>query len=619
MATIMQMFRAKNKVTRDSYDLSKKLAFTAQAGELLPVYSRYLMPGDVFDIESKWKTRTAPINTAAFTRFREYYDWYFVPINLLWDKYHTWTTNMKDNNQVATSIKGTNNLTDKHPYFTTNQIRTYLNGMKANATPNQFLLPRYVLQQKILHLLGYGDFYDLDAAPLYNLEMAPWRALAYQKIYQDWYRNSQWEASAPQTCNINYISGTSSDLQIPLGEYQVSDDSMFDMRYANWNKDLFMGLLPNSQYGDAASINLAGFTDSSNADIQLFTSVATTDVDDTNQGLRLQANDSANQKRQSVVQAFNRNTAQFSSSFNLTAASLNSIRNALGFKSTTAASPSSLFTILALRQAEALQKWKEITESNSKDFPSQIDAHFGVRPSNAYSQRCQRIGGYDGIIEIQDVDNTNITENEDGSFNGADIAGKGLSFGQGRSNTFKTDVPGILMCIYHVVPLLDYALGSVAMENMKTLYTDYAIPEFDRTGMMQVPLAAFSNKKLDFVPSNATLSLGTGLLGYAPNYIDYKTDIDEVKGGFYSDERLRTWVAPITDSYIKQWFSNQNQSNTSFTFRGLTYNFFKVNPSITDPIFAQKSTANVGTDKFWINCYFQIHAIRPLDAQGLPY
>lgn len=604
MANIMQMFRAKNKVTRDSYDLSKKLAFTAQAGELLPVYSRYLMPGDVFDIESKWKTRTAPINTAAFTRFREYYDWYFVPINLLWDKYHTWTTNMKDNNQVATSIKGTNNLTDKHPYFTTNQIRTYLNGMKANATPNQFLLPRYVLQQKILHLLGYGDFYDLDAEPLYNLELAPWRALAYQKIYQDWYRNSQWESSAPQTCNINYISGTSSDLQIPLGEYQVSDDSMFDMRYANWNKDLFMGLLPNSQYGDAATVNL-----SQNSITSSFQGGS----------LRMASpNDSGSDKNiinpisgngDFVVSADGRPVNVL---FN--GEQLSILRERLGLSSL-----SQGFTILALRQAEALQKWKEITESNSKDFPSQIDAHFGVRPSNAYSQRCQRIGGYDGTIEIQDVDNTNITENEDGSFNGADIAGKGLSFGQGKSKTFKTDVPGILMCIYHVVPLLDYALGSVAMENMKTLFTDYAIPEFDRTGMMQVPLAAFSNKKLDFVPANATLNLGSGLLGYAPNYIDFKTDIDEVKGGFYSDDSLRTWVAPITDSYIKQWFSNKGQISSNFTFRGLTYNFFKVNPSITDPIFAQKSTADVGTDKFWINCYFQIHAVRPLDAQGLPY
>lgn len=618
MANIMQMFRAKNKVTRDSYDLSKKLAFTAQAGELLPVYSRYLMPGDVFDIESKWKTRTAPINTAAFTRFREYYDWYFVPINLLWDKFHTWTTNMKDNNQVATSIKGTNNLTDKHPYFTTNQIRTYLNGMKANATPNQFQLPRYVLQQKILHLLGYGDFYDLDAAPLYNLEMAPWRALAYQKIYQDWYRNSQWEAAAPQTCNINYISGTSSDLQIPLGDYQVSDDSMFDLRYANWNKDLFMGLLPNSQYGDAASINLSGNLsgliggNTSQAQFSLYSQAASDNVPVvTVSGSFASVPDANSQLR------VNDSGSSATNSFYLSPTGVQNIRSAMNLSAS--GSINSAFTILALRQAEALQKWKEITESNSKDFPSQIDAHFGVRPSTAYSQRCQRIGGYDGTIEIQDVDNTNITENEDGSFNGADIAGKGLSFGQGKSKTFKTDVPGILMCIYHVVPLLDYALGSVAMENMKTLFTDYAIPEFDRTGMMQVPLAAFSNKKLDFVPSSASVNLGSGLLGYAPNYIDYKTDIDEVKGGFYSDDRLRTWVAPITDSYIKQWISNQNQTNTNFTFRGLTYNFFKVNPSVTNPIFAQASTADVGTDKFWVNCYFQIHAIRPLDAQGLPY
>ena len=33
---------------------------------------------------------------------------------------------------------------------------------------------------------------------------------------------------------------------------------MFSLRYCNWNKDLFMGLLPNSQFGDIAVVDVSG-------------------------------------------------------------------------------------------------------------------------------------------------------------------------------------------------------------------------------------------------------------------------------------------------------------------------------------------------------------------------
>ena len=38
-------------------------------------------------------------------------------------------------------------------------------------------------------------------------------------------------------------------------EYWKSD-TMFDLKYCNWNKDMLMGVLPNSQFGDVAAINL---------------------------------------------------------------------------------------------------------------------------------------------------------------------------------------------------------------------------------------------------------------------------------------------------------------------------------------------------------------------------
>ena len=67
--------------------------------------------------------------------------------------------------------------------------------------------------------------------------------LAYQKIYYDFYINSQWEKHKAYAYNVDYWSGTG---QISL----VTD--MVQLRYANYPKDYFMGMLPSSQYGSVA-------------------------------------------------------------------------------------------------------------------------------------------------------------------------------------------------------------------------------------------------------------------------------------------------------------------------------------------------------------------------------
>lgn len=625
----MQMFRAKNKVSRNPFDLSKKTAFTAQAGELLPIYSRILMQGDVFDISTRWKTRTAPLNTAAFTRFREYYDWFFVPLNLLWDKYNTWSTNMKENNQVATSINGTTLLTDKHPYFTISQINSYLNSVDGQT--NAFGLDRRKLSCKLLSYLGYGDFYESSRPNyIYNSELAPWRVLAYQKVFQDWFRNSQWEASRPESCNINYIDGSQESLQLPIGDIDVSKTNMFDLQYANWNKDMFMGVLPNSQYGDEATVDISTIADPNNpyGYVNAIYNTQTQAFEFTPTAGNLQSSSpvvgDGLQYRGIGEPLYIGSSLAANTQLRLkfTANDINNLRNALSMNgysaniSNAVDSLQSTFSILALRKAEALQKFREIQQSNSQDFPSQSDAHFGYRPNEAYSQRCRRIGGYDGTIEIQDIDNTNITENSDGSMNSADIAGKGLSRGSGNLKKFTADVPGVLMCIYHVVPLLDYASDGIEPDNVKTNFTDYAIPEFDKTGMVQVPLVYLTNS----APNDLhDFDAGDGLLGYAPNYFDYKTDVDVVRGAFYNGG-LESWVAPITRNYIRAFLEKASMNTgNAYKFIGLNYNFFKINPSVTNGIFATDVDSDVSSDKFWINCYNEIHAIRPLDVDGLPY
>ena len=65
----------------------------------------------------------------------------------------------------------------------------------------------------------------------------------YQKIYFDFFSNSQWEKHLAYSYNVDYWSGT---------DYITLYPDMLKLRYANYPKDYFMGMLPSSQYGSVA-------------------------------------------------------------------------------------------------------------------------------------------------------------------------------------------------------------------------------------------------------------------------------------------------------------------------------------------------------------------------------
>ena len=168
---------------------------------------------------------------------------------------------------------------------------------------------------------------------------------AYQKIYQDFFRWSQWEKANPSSYNVDYFTGVSSSLVSNLppssSDYWKSD-TMFDLKYCNWNKDMLMGVLPNSQFGD----------------------VAVVDVDQVAASNVLLGNGTNLNSKLSVASPVSSNTAPVllfatdaSSSHTLPVGS--SLFLELG-------SLKSQFTVLALRQAEALQRWKEIDRKSTR-------------------------------------------------------------------------------------------------------------------------------------------------------------------------------------------------------------------------------------------------------------
>lgn len=618
MSNVMSLKQVRNHVNRDAYDLSQRKLFTAKVGEILPVFCKEVLPGDKFKVELSAFTRTMPVNSAAYTRIKEYYDYFFVPYRLLWRYFDQFITDTnKSNAQFASSIN-TFFSTDfqNHPYFKCKDLTSYLNFVNSSSTSkfNYFGYNRAALSYKILKYLGYGSFVSKtddsiaewnDAVytcpkAYENLALNAFPLLAYNKICQDYFRNSQWENSNPSTYNVDYI-GTS-DLQVPVGNLLTSSVgiNMFDMRYCNWNKDYFMGLLPSPQYGDTAMIGSVGnpsYTAKVNGDVYLSTKdSAFFDVESNNDSPEVKPGSQ-------LIGSFGGNTFDFGSdAMNLSISS----------------TQYSGLSVLALRQAEALQKWREISLTGNQDYKDQIEKHFGVHVSPVRSNLCEWLGGSSDNIDINEVVNTNLqginTGNSDAQ---SDIAGKGIGV-VGGHESFEASEHGIFMCVYHSVPLLDYDDSVVDPIIFKTSRYDYAIPEFDRVGMQSVPAITLSSDFINFANKpDEGVGIGSSTdkfvsLGYAPRYVEYKTSIDTVTGAFTTT--LPYWVTMINKDYFKSYLESQSTINGK-----LNYLFFMVNPNIMDSIFLSQATGDWDSDTFLINCFNDIKAVRNLDRDGLPY
>lgn len=581
MANIMSMLKLRNKPTRDGFDLSRKVNFTAKIGELLPVVSADVLAPDKFEIDLKGFSRTMPIATPAYARIREYYDWFFVPYSLLWNRANTVLSQMNDNPQHAVSIDPTAQLglNGEMPYVTTEQIYSYINKMATENANNYFGYSRAELTAKLAQYLGYGTYDDAvttawNSDYANNLDMNIFRFLAYQKIYADFYRDSQWEKISPSTFNIDYLSGVESmNVNISTAVDAFYDNYNFmDLRYCNWQRDLFHGVLPHAQYGSPAVVPIDSLTMVKG---------------------RLQniANDSSYQGTIT------------------TAVNLGYIKSSGDASIGVGAGPENFlggFSILALRQYEFLQKWKEIAQSAPQDYKSQMESHWNISIPDAYSEMSNYLGGFSTTIDIGEVVNTNLSDD-----NAATLAGKGISVNNGKVTFDANGRYGVLMCIYHAVPLLDYTTSFVDPLVTKVNAEDFAIPEFDRIGMQPVYLHNLMNNTNGDFP-----------IGYAPRYIEYKTAFDYSLGGFRKG--LSNWIMKFGDEEVQAALSRRDSNNEAI-FPGVddgvltNYTFFKVNPNVVDPLFTPQADSSVDTDVILASTYFDIKAVRALDRDGLPY
>ena len=645
MAHFTGLKELQNKPHKSGHDISSKNCFTAKVGELLPVWFDLAIPNSTYRFNLEYFTRTRPVQTSAYTRVREYFDFFAVPCDLIWKSFDSAVIQMGEkapiqSKDLLTNLKVSGDL----PYCTLSDFHNALKfsagspsalGSTVSVTEgfgNIFGYNRGDVNHKLLSMLDYGNVVKPDASWIgssanrwwnkrsamkdnssysqkYNVNLAVnlFFLAGYQKIYQDFFRWSQWENADPTSYNFDWYTGSgnlfgSSGLSstIPSNNDYWKRDNLFSLRYANWNKDKFMGILPNSQFGDLAVVDL-GTISASGSKIPVGAYDGVNDTGDFHQMQTWQ--ESANTGSSSTSKntpVYPRDSDSISVRKNANLWALLSSSPDLNLK----------FSILALRQAEALQKWKEITQSVDTNYRDQIRAHFGVRVPQSESHMAKYIGGIARNLDISEVVNNYLPGNDypvSGAKSEAYIYGKGVGSGRG-SMTFNTGSGYyVLMCIYHAVPLLDYAISGADGQNLATSVEDLPIPEFDNIGMESVPAVELMNSDL-----YSNVNSADKVLGYNPRYYNWKTKIDRIHGAFTTT--LKDWVAPIDDSFLYSLFGGNLTS-----YKGITWPFFKVNPNTLDDIFSVKVDSTWETDQLLVNCNVGCYVTRPLSADGVPY
>lgn len=639
-SSIMGLHGLRNKVHKNSFDLSHRNLFTAKIGELLPCFVQELNPGDSIKVDSSYFTRTAPLQTAAFTRLRENVQFFFVPYSLLWKYFNTQVTNMTKNanggdiSRVADSITSNQSVTTQMPYLRYGSLHSYLvsqiayaKGYQSSNVLNESSHPemfnngeyRYSASAKLLQLLGYGNFDEMHLLPDSEIKftalkgdphLSVFRLLAYHKICNDHYTYRQWQPYNASLCNIDYLKPSTSvalDLSSSLTSIGAQSSefkklNFTDLRFSNLPLDYFNGVLPTAQYGSESVVNfglgsssfdgtLSGTTGSNkpfNNDVSVLKDSSTgSPVSTTFADIYSNSQGNLNKNNSQLLLLTDNHYHGFSSSATLSSSDLQGS-----------------LSVIALRNALAAQKYKEIQLASDADFVSQVEAHFGVKPKHD-NDTSIFIGGASSMIDINPQVNQNLAGSADA--NQANVKASPVGSGSAKIK-FTADTYGVVIGIYRCVPVLDYAHVGIDRTLLKTDASDFVIPELDSIGMQQT--FAFEVAAPGCQEDNKHWLDLSKTYGYAPRYSEYKTSFDRYNGEFCFSKS--DWVTGLNVKKLTAKFDEHYPTLSAV-------DLFNCRPDLVSSIFVNQDTFTTSDDNLFVGMVNMCYATRSLSRYGLPY
>lgn len=509
------------KPSRSLFNLKHEKKFSCDFGYLYPILCVEAVPGDTFKLSTEFLVRCAPLIAPIMHRINVKINYFFVPNRLVWSEWQDFITGINQSSTYdPTSSDQSNYFVTKVPPYSS---ISYAGGVQT-----------YLYDGSLADFLGFPTIpktstSDASSANPIKVQLLPFRA--YQKIYNDWYRNQNVEAE------VNF--GTSSG----LNNSTSSLSACFTLRKRMWEKDYFTSALPFAQRGDAVDIPNSGLSfDADGMTVLKDLDGSVPPTSETGKNVIV--------KTTSTSQGLGTNTDSFN------------VDNSANLKI-------NMGTINDLRIATRLQRWLEINARVGGRYIEQILGHFGVHSSDARLQRSEYLGGFSAPIVVSDVEQTSATAGSSSSGSTtpqANLAGKASAYSNGKSIKCFCEEHGFIFGILSIIPRTTYQNGLPKMFQ-RDYKEDYFFPEFANLGEQEV------NKAEVFFDLTSSSNRSFDRFGFQERYCEYKYIPSTVHGEFKNN--LQFW-------HLGRSFTGSQPS--------LSKDFCECNPRNT--VFAVESGAN---------------------------
>lgn len=488
---------------KTAHDVSQSTAFTTCPGMLSPVYFDMLHTGDKLHFSASEFVRLNPLESQPLGQIDVHLDYFFVPLTVMYTPASSMFYQTDD--LISSAIDKTQfNDSTVFPVF---GFSNYLDYLNQNANSLQ-LAPSYLgtglplwhssydwylkSVYRIWDLLDMSPTCLLDALgglrdsnsssiDAYYPSFTPWFALAYQAIYQLYFRNDDREPknyhfNIDQYYNIGFFSESNYNMK-----------SIFNMNYCNRPKDYFESAKVNPLTSTVSALN-------PNVLPSIYANVN-------------------NWLSNNAVNAYEDNAVQDSSIGPLSTQMGKSLYN------------HNILSPTDIRQVFMVDKLIRVIGRAEKNYESQFLAHFGIKIPHDSMHNITHIG-HDMVTLTPDsvisTANTYDSGNNTGSALG-EIGGQGKVMLSGRKHSFEAPFHGVFMCISHIVPRRRYVVGLNKLHYLNGVNSFWQ-PEFDKMGMQPI----FGSEAL-FDIDNSDTSLR---VGWQFGYEQFKRKYDRVTSAF---------------------------------------------------------------------------------------